>query len=389
MRTVHLREHQTTVVEGLSPADVLALARSRARLSIQHRADGRHEIRAAEVVGSFAAGGARVVISPKMPIRRLFHLFGYAVRAPWLISSALVDAEDDLLVAMQKLYAHALEEGLRDGLVRAYRTESDRLVAPRGRIDAMKLVSRRFGVLPPTDCEFEEFTADVEVNRRLLAAANLLARFAPRGSAVSTRLRALAARMIDVTEVTYAPRSITPLSVDRRFDRVTPALRLAELVLRHGSIELRDGRTHSVGVLADMDEVYEDFVAEGLRGTMPAAIHWVRQPPGFHLAEGRRVRLEPDVVYFDRARVPRVVVDVKYKATEEAKREDLYQMVAYCRAIGVDRGVLVYADVREDSLRVRNGGPSIELMRLDPDGEPADLDSRLASLSERIVRLAA
>lgn len=270
----------------------------------------------------------------------------------------------------------------------AYEPRSDRLYAVRGRIDAKALVLERFGVFPPIDCTFEEHTPDIEVNRRLLAAALLLARH-DRGSPAATHLVSLAARMNDVSEIAYTPANLRPLALDRRFDGVRTALTLAEIVLRHASIELARGATASLGFLVDMDRVFEDVVVEGLRAFLAPHVRWSRQPGGMHLDEGSRVIIRPDAIARRRGDDrPLLVVDAKYKATAGAKNQDLYQLVAYSHALGASSAALVYATVQPERLRIRGGGPDVELHHLDLDCEPDELRARLASLAERLRALA-
>lgn len=387
--TLLLREHDATAIGSIPPKDVEAILNSGARLTWEAHPGGPPHVRAAEVVGTFLAGSTRVTITPKVPIRRLLFLLGFLERLPKLTGPVSLTPDVDLLEAMQHLFATALDRALAAGLIHAYEEFHRPLVGVRGRIDVAGLAIRRFGLVPPLDCTFDEYTADTEANRRLLAACALLARVSRPGSGVSARLRGLAARMEEVSPIVYDPATIQPLRVDRRFDRYGPALSLAELVLRFGSLELKDGHTKSVGFLVDMNVVYEDFVAEGLRRALDEPpSRWHRHPSAFHLAEGRRVPIFPDIVWFGTNGQPKLVLDVKYKDTSEPKREDLYQLVAYCQSLGLKRGVLVYPTLDEQRLVVTNDGPTIDVLRLDPNGDPSDLQARLAALAGRLRILA-
>ncbi len=100
--------------------------------------------------------------------------------------------------------------------------------------------------------------------------------------------------------------------------------------------------------------------------------------------------IRPDAVAWSRRDGrPLLVLDVKYKASAAAKNQDLYQVVAYSHVIGAPKAALVYAMVEPERLRVRGGGPDLELFRLDLDCEPEALRSRLADLAGRLRVLAA
>jgi 5-methylcytosine-specific restriction enzyme subunit McrC len=138
-----------------------------------------------------------------------------------------------------------------------------------------------------------------------------------------------------------------------------------------------------------MNVLYEDIVAEGLRPAFEATHgKWVRHPSGWSLDEADSVRIVPDLVWFGSDRKPLIVIDAKYKATEEARRADLYQIVSYCRAMGVAQGVLVYADVDETRLVVRDGGPTVHVLRLAIDGDLREVRAALDALADRLRALA-
>lgn len=381
-RVLRLREHQTLGGVALEPWEVEQLLGCGARLVVTPSSPGHYDVTAAEMVGTVGLRDLRLVIEPKVPVGRLLGLLTYATRPFELRSEVEIDPRADLLTLMQSLYANLLGSALRRGLVHAYEEQTDRLAAVRGRISVRDLYLRRFGVLPPIDCEYQEYTPDVEVNRRLLAAAVLLARH-DRGSAPSAKLLGLAARMGDVSEVRYSRDEVRPLVLDRRWAPYRTALGIAEIVLRHASVELNEGATASLGLLVDMDRLFEDVVVEGLRVLLRPEGKWVRHPGNLHLDVDDRVPIYPDAVWYRRGKPP-LVVDAKYKATSMAKREDLYQVTSYCQAIGATRAVVVYAQVDPGLLRVRRGGPVIELVQLDLDCDLGVLDERLRVVADRL-----
>ena len=388
-RVLRVREHGRVERVQLSRDDLATLADPRARLATLARPDGWYDIVAAEVVGTLVTRGLRVVIEPKIAIRRLLLLLGFAARSPVFTTPTELDTAPDTLSAMTLVYTHALERALREGPVSTYERRSHDLPSPRGRIDVLGLVTRKFGVFPPLGCEFDEFTPDNDINRRLLAAAATLVRGGAATGPVGRHLAALCGRLADVTEVrTGKPFGPLP-PLDRRFERYKPALGLAELILRHASIELHDGRTDSIGMLVDMNVLFEDFVAEGLREVLgERADRWIRHPSGVWLDEQHRLPLRPDVVW-RLGSTHRLVLDVKYKVVSTPPNEDVYQMASYCQALGLRRGALVYASAREDVFVVRNGGPEIHVFMLDPDGEPDQVRERLRDLGARLSALAA
>ena len=381
-RVLRLREHDTLASVPLSAQEVALLTGSGARLQLVPVGPGLYDVSAVEIVGAVSLRGIRLVVEPKVPVYRLLALLAFSTHGITLRSYVPGGVHEDLLTIMQKVFATALDDALQRGLLHDYRAQEERLTAVRGRIDVASLHMRRFGVFPPIDCRFEDHVADVEPNRRLLAAALLLAQHR-RGSSESVRLLGLASRMSDVTEVTYTSASLHPLALDRRWARYRGALTIAEIVLRHASVELEDGVAVSLGFLVNMNDLFEDVVVEGLRPLMSSDGRWARQPRYLHLDLDRLVPIYPDVVWSRRKQGP-VIVDAKYKVTADAKREDLYQMTAYCQATGARRAVLVYADVQPGMIRVRKDGPHIEMVNLGLDCDVDVLRGRLVELAKAL-----
>ncbi|GAA2956508.1 hypothetical protein ACFPN0_07020 [Kitasatospora cinereorecta] len=80
------------------------------------------------------------------------------------------------------------------------------------------------------------------------------------------------------------------------------------------------------------------------------------------------------------------MVDAKYK--RGFRREDLYQMLAYCVRLGLDDGHLVYAGGRPSVVRIPVPDREIRLHRhvLDLSLPQAELSSRIDELAGSLAR---
>ena len=291
---------------------------------------------------------------------------------------------------MQALYAAALEEASCRGLVWDYREHADALVSPRGRIDARALVLRRFGVLPPLDCTFDDYTADTEPNRRLLAAAALLTR----GSLGLTRagelLRRAMQRFQDVSRDTVVAPSSQARPLGRRWERFRVSLSLADVVLAGASLELEHGRVDSIGFLVNMNECFERFVAKSLRRALNLdEQRWMRHPRGLHLDAGAMLPLVPDMVWYDAEGKALLVVDAKYQRASRGGLDDVVQVMSYCLALGLTRGVLVYGEAERGRHVIPRPGIEVYVERLSPDGTVEEIEARVKVLAEGLRWLAA
>lgn len=100
------------------------------------------------------------------------------------------------------------------------------------------------------------------------------------------------------------------------------------------------------------------------------------------------MRIKPDLVWL-RDGAPVAVVDAKYKQERPAgyPEADLYQMLAYCTALRLPRGHLVYARGNAEPARhtVLGSGLEITCHALDLDVEPAALLAQVAQLADQLV----
>ncbi|MFJ4690356.1 hypothetical protein [Streptomyces sp. NPDC088766] len=173
--------------------------------------------------------------------------------------------------------------------------------------------------------------------------------------------------------------------------RYQHALHLARAVLDGVSAEHAPGGLCIDGFLFDMNKLFEDFVTVALREAFQTVGpgHTVRLQDPHHLDEAAAIRMKPDFVLYGPDGMPCAVVDAKYKAEKRGAYPDadLYQMLAYCTALGLREGHLVYAkgNAPHAAHRVRHAGIAIHQHALDLDQEPAGLLAEVEELAERLV----
>lgn len=386
-RRLLLEEHSTLDRVELDGRDAEALRESSARLVLRARAHGRYDISARQIVGTVRTANIDLVIRPKVDLDGFLELLGHAPGLARLAGRLELQHWDQLLPAVTKLYAHALQHALRRGVLSGYHHRREPLAFCRGRVDGLHLAVRRFGVIPPIVCEFDELSPDVEVNQRLKAAAVLLLRAGFGDDEVRGQLRSAVDRLTNVADVRFRP-PLRPLPLDRRLSLYGSAVDLANLVLSFASVDLRHGSVASVGFLVNMDDLYEAWVAAVLgAGVGASASRWRRHPPKLHLDRDRIVKLEPDVLWSP-PDAPRIPIDAKYKRGPTLPNPDVYQMAAYCAGLGVMRGVIFCVDVPSHVLRLNNG-VDIHVRRLSVEGGPDQRATAIAREAEFLRSLRA
>ncbi|MEV4364455.1 hypothetical protein [Nonomuraea sp. NPDC049625] len=296
-------------------------------------------------VGVARVGDVEVWVTPKLEIDRLLFLVGYAADPKgWRDELVHLEVREGLIPAVADALWRQTERALRQGLLQGYRTAEETSYVLRGRLREADQLRRHHGRPIPMEIRHDDFTIDIPENQILLAAITRLLRV-PRVSGSSRRrLAALRVRLAGVTSLILGARlpSWQPTRLNARYHA---ALRLAEIVWRATSPEHAPGTTVASGFLFDLPKIFEDFVTVAVSEELHDRFGGIVYPQyPCHLDEALAVRMKPDLVW-ELSGVPRAVVDAKYKQEKPAgyPDADLYQMLAYCTALGLPRGHLIYA----------------------------------------------
>jgi 5-methylcytosine-specific restriction enzyme subunit McrC len=246
VRTVTLREHDvapvTSVADGSSLTVAEAEALDRAQKSVRVEAlrwTSRSQIRTAQYVGILVAPSVRLEILPKIDClevgetrHALMRMLAVANNIP--IYDGEITKHDfqkrDLLEVLIGLFARKLQRTVRSGLSRSYRPCSDDLLKVRGKLNVTRQFTRLAASPQLIACHFEEFTADVPLNRLLLCAVALLRRESQ--SAETQRLlNELSTYFVDVQSISAPEALLLELRFDRANKQWKTLAQLARLLL--------------------------------------------------------------------------------------------------------------------------------------------------------------
>lgn len=350
---------------------------------------GRWKLVSGARIGVALGSGWELRVKPRLAIPRLFFLLAYALDPRgWKSQQADFTAAPDLLDAIANGFSwHALR-AVERGLLRGYVPVEERSAALRGRIRFGDQIARSASLPLPVEISYDDYTADVVENRILKSATAALLRLPRVPQLARRRLLSLRALLDDVGFL-ERPREVRMPQLTRLNERYRPALRLAELVLRASSLDASPGSVSSVAFVFDMNRVFEDFLSTALREVLQPHGGEVRMQTTNSLDRDRRLPIRPDLVWFSKGR-PRAVVDAKHKALRPAgmPNADAYQMLAYCTALDLRRGYLVYAkDSAEgvQDLAVRNADCEICVRALDVELPPEALLDQVAELGAELA----
>jgi len=339
-------------------------------------------------------GAARIVdlevhIEPKVAIARLMFLVGYSQHgAAWRPEAVPVAEAADLVAVVAQALWRQTERAIHQGLLPGYIVIDESSLVLRGRLRESEQLHRHHGLPLPLEIRHDEFTVDIPENRILRTACERMLAV-PRVDAESQRM--LRRMLRDFADVTPLSR-IDPIpdwQATRLNVRYHTALRLAELVLRATSIEHQRGGVAVNGFLLDMPRLFEGFVTMALReAIVPMYGGRLDSQDRSHFDQAEQVMLKPDIVWKIRGSAV-AVIDAKYKAEKPAgyPNADLYQLLAYCTVLGLDRGHLVYAKGNEYPARhiVRRSGIEILCHAIDLSQDPEELLGQIHDLADIVA----
>lgn len=374
---------RTGTVVSLTPSQADYLSKSGL---VEVRPNGRTFTLApkAKRVGAVHAYGLDIVVTPKVSIPRLLFMVGYAINPGFLPEDVEgVEAAGLWSIVAETLCRNA-ERALRRGVLHGYTTEHATSTVIRGRIRVGDQISKRPGRLTPVEITHDMFTVDIAENRLLRAAIIRMLTVPRANGSIRNRLQHLLNRLAGVSPLAHAA-SLPRWRPHRLNAPYHAALRIAELVLNAGSFEVGENGLSIASFVVNMEKVFEDFVTTALTEawrSIPGRTE--RQYPAKLDTDGA-VSMNVDVVHLVDD-MPRVIVDAKYKLESTSGRypnTDLYQVLAYCIALRVDRAWLVYAGDKANatSHNVLNSPITITTYALDLGASPQDLVGQVERLA--------
>lgn len=340
MIDLHLAEGSEPVVVRLEDAAGDALSASRA-VDAHRLGGGLWQVSPASKAGVASVGDIIVWVKPKVDIARILFLMGFARDPGWRTDDVDLEPVADLVPALARAFADQTEPALDQGLLQGYVEIEDSLPVLRGRLREQDQLRQRFGLAVPLLVRFDEYTVDIPENRILRAATEALLRLPGIDAATRVRLRGIRLLLADVG---VAAKPLPPWQPTRLNARSHVALWLAELILAGNAVDQSPGEVRITGFLVDMAKVYEDFLSAALARGLNGFGGVCRPQARLHLDVASEVAIQPDLVWY-RDGEPAAVVDAKYKVEKPSgfPDADLYQMLAYCTALRLREGHLVYA----------------------------------------------
>lgn len=385
---LHLAEFGTARNVPLDTLGRDALIATGITLSPEPGPTDRWKLRAGSYVGAIVIPGMVVRIQPKVGVANLFAMLSAASGcADWSRHETRFarDTTTDDIAAAALL--RAVSRQLQSGTLRGYTQVEEESSIVRGRIDWTESLRRRPAAGPPFVQSPEFLHQDIPENRIIAAAIRCLSRRVKTQSLLAN-LRNAARTFADVSPL--ARGAPLPRFTRHRLNaRWWGVIDLALLILRGDGFDLPLGAHASRAFLLDMNIVFERFVHQSLADRLLRSgkvLHSNRT--GLTLDEGKLHRVRPDLSLWSGPTCT-FAADCKYKDSNlaEARREDIYQALAYSAATGLPRIMLIYPGPSSgaSTVRIRGGSTQIQVRTLNLAAPARDLSAQLDTLAAEIA----
>lgn len=203
------------------------------------------------------------------------------------------------------------------------------------------------------------------------------------------RLRKLRVAFAGLTRRRFRPVDFDELVYDRLNAAYESIHGLCRVILQGRGAEDGAGTLPMGSLLVNMDTLFEQFVAEWLRQHLPPP--WrVEAQETVRLDESGGFSIRPDLVLYHGSE-RRLVADTKHQLAEgRPSVGHLYQILAYCRALRLRTGVLLYPDLDQpgDRLVVADGANALHADGVDLRKSWAEIEEGMRRLTERLLTLA-
>ncbi|MER7889280.1 restriction endonuclease [Micromonospora sp. NPDC094482] len=370
----------------------VAALRAADLVRVRRAAGGQWKIKAGRKVGAIRIGNIEIEVMPKVGVANMLFFLGYATHPGFRPEDVAGIPTAGLWPALATSLIRQTRRALASGPLRGYATVDDALPLVRGRVRFGDHLAGRPGIPLPIEVQYDDYGSDIPENQILRTAVRRMLAVPRLRPADQIDLAELDARLAGVTVL--PPGTPPPRWHNSRLNaRYAPALHLSELILQYCSADPGAGSHTIAAFVVNMEKVFEAFIGAALREALSSYPGNTETPGKDTLDEGRAIRIEPDVLHVINGQ-PAAVFDAKYKIEPGAGKPtnpDVYQMLAYCTALNLRIGWIIYAEGSEPptTWRVRNSGITVGYRPLNLRQPPAQVLRHVQYFADSAMREAA
>lgn len=346
---------------------------------------GTYRVLPGSVVGTLVWPELRVLIKPKVALENIFFLLGFrGGLAEWAQEAFPYEGEWDFLRSIAWAFRAEMVRSLRYGVSRSYDEKAEVLAGFRGRLDVGRQIATWQDRPFPAECRFVDYGEDNVLNRVLRAATTRLLATAGLNFDLVHSLHQIAGELAGVEDAVFGPSGVPNVNFTRLNAQWEPAFRLARLILSGEALRDETGTVVGTAFTVDMNTLFEKFVEEVVAEEVWRS-GWELEAQ-FRVRLTERVRMRPDLVLLRRGK-PVAVADAKYiELAQGWPNANVYQLLAYCVALGLPRGLLIYASQHALEVQhVQQSGTELEIMGIDMSKPSDELVEGARSAAKRLM----
>lgn len=344
-------------------------------------------------VGIVVVGGTRYEVTPKLAISQLFFLMSYSAKDPFLPENYRSDKRD-LWDLIARVFLARTHQAVGRGLLYDYVTVEDELPLVKGSIRVGDQMARRPLTPIPLEVTYDDYSPNILENKILKTALARVLMMPGLDPSVRQRLRALELVFAEVDSLPRGSR-IPHWQVNRRNTGYQSALKLATIILENMSPGEGHGTHSMMSFVVNLPGVFEDFLATVMQESYLQLSHRslsVKTQRKQKIDREQKIEIRPDILVEEDGHQI-VVADAKYKVGDQDKsaaNDDIYQMVTYCKHLGLKSGHLILAGSSQggttSTTHHLNGiGLKLHTYYLNLSASPENVIAQVANLAHRLV----
>lgn len=311
----------------------------------------RYRLTALGYVGVLAAPTCRFIIQPKIPLANIFAMLDPRAEVPQARDDSAAQTGTETLEFLAWQLSRRMAERTAAGLHRAYRERRERGTVLHGQLDLPEQLRQAPGRKDQLYGRLDELSADLPCNQAVKATAESLLASPLLGVELRAALRQAFVGFEGVTSVSLSPRLWEMAEAEQLPAEYRPLLDLCRVLADGLTIGATAGLRPAPSFLLDLERIFERHVTCGIvEAFANSGQHMVAVQVTHTVTEDAidqyDVTIRPDLT-IERDGRTILVVDAKWKRwTGSAETGDLYQVLAYGTALGVEAVVLVYPGKR-------------------------------------------
>ena len=263
-----------------------------------------------------------------------------------LSEATLAKKDNSILEIYIHIFLDEIENLLRSGLIKKYRTTSGNLYAWKGRMDFGRNIQQNLIHQERFFTHHQVFDHEHLINQILLKALYILNSLAQNSSLKDRTMRNLL-NFPEINQIQILPEHFNQIKESRKTKPYKKALEAAKMIILNFSPDIISGQENMLALLFDMNKLWEEYIFHMLLLTNFQGYNIIYQD-GKNFWEKRKIK--PDFVIEqtlgdDKTSI--FLIDTKWRVPDnnEPTDDELKQMYAYNMYWEAESSLLLYPEV--------------------------------------------